>query len=92
MHLNEVAEGLEPLDLTNSDELVSLLTSARELGIAHAAPSRYVSRNTVVRHERLHFLEWGDPAAPPNAASLEFSWKLTPHADLNSPGSTSLFA
>jgi pimeloyl-ACP methyl ester carboxylesterase len=65
MHLNEVAEGLEPLDLTGSDELASLLTSARELGIAHAAPTRYVSRNTVVRHERLHFLEWGDPQAPP---------------------------
>jgi pimeloyl-ACP methyl ester carboxylesterase len=64
MHLNEVAEGLEPLDLTGSAELASLLTSARELGIAHAAPSRYVSRNTVVRHQRLHFLEWGDPTAP----------------------------
>ncbi len=64
-HLNQVAGGLEPLDLLASDELTSLLTSARELGIAHSMPSRYVSRNTVVRHERLHFLEWGDPAAPP---------------------------
>lgn len=65
MHLNEVASGLEPLDLTGSDELASLLTSAADLGIAHSKPSRYVSRNTVVRHERLHFLEWGDDAAPP---------------------------
>lgn len=65
MHLNEVASGLEPLDLTDSDELASLLNSASDLGIAHSKPSRYVSRNTVVRHERLHFLEWGDPSAPP---------------------------
>lgn len=64
-HLNEVASGLEPLDLTASAELASLLTSARELGIPHSQPSRYVSRNTVLRHERLHFLEWGDPSAPP---------------------------
>jgi pimeloyl-ACP methyl ester carboxylesterase len=65
MHLNEFAEGLDPLDMTGSAELASLLVSARELGIAHSPPSRYVSRNTVVRHERLHFLEWGDDAAPP---------------------------
>ena len=36
-----------------------------DLGIAHPPTARYVSRNTVVRHERLHFLEWGDPATPP---------------------------
>ena len=65
MHLNEVADGLEPLDMRNSAELTSLLQSARDLGIAHSAPSRYVSRNTVVRHERLHFLEWGEDGAPP---------------------------
>ena len=65
MHLNEVAEGLEPLDLSQSAEFQSLLQSARELGIPHSANVRYVSRNTVVRHERLHFLEWGDPSAPP---------------------------
>ena len=35
MHLNEVASGLEPLDLTGSEELASLLTSAADLGIAH---------------------------------------------------------
>ena len=65
MHLNEVASGLEPLDLTGSEELASLLTSAADLGIAHSKPSRYASRNTVVRHERLHFLEWGADDAPP---------------------------
>ena len=64
-HLNQIADGLEPLDMTQSDELASLLTSASDLGIAHQVPTRYVSRNTVVRHERLHFLEWGDPSAPP---------------------------
>lgn len=65
MQLNEVADGLDPLDLTGSPELASLLASARDLGIAHSPPAHYVSRNTVLRHQRLHFLEWGDPAAPP---------------------------
>ena len=65
MHLNEMADGIEPLDMTGSAELASLLVSARDLGIAHSAPARYVSRNTVLRHQRLHFLEWGDPSAPP---------------------------
>jgi esterase len=65
MCIRESGVGLEPLDMTGSAELASLLQSARELGISHAAPSRYVSRNTVLRWERLHFLEWGDPAAPP---------------------------
>ena len=65
MHLNDLADGLESRDMRQSAELASLLQSARDLGIAHSAPSRYVSRNTVVRHERLHFLEWGDDGAPP---------------------------
>lgn len=81
MHLNEVAEGLEPLDLSQSAEFQSLLQSARDLGIPHRDGVRYVSRNTVVRHERLHFLEWGDPAAPPvlllhGANQTSHAWDL----------------
>ena len=64
MHLNEVAEGLEPLDLSQSPEFASLLQSARDLGIPHEAGVRYRSWNTVVRHHRLHFLEWGAEGAP----------------------------
>ena len=65
VHLNEYADGLEPLDMTATAEFASLCTSARDLGIAHRSDIRYVSRNTVMRHQRFHFLEWGDPADPP---------------------------
>ena len=65
MHLNEIAEGLEPRDLTQSAEFQSLLQSARDLGIPHSPDVRYVSRQTVVGANRFHFLEWGDTSAPP---------------------------
>ena len=65
MHLNEFASDLTALDMTQFDEFRSLLRSADDLGIAHAPTVSYFSRNTVVRHLRLHFLEWGDPDAPP---------------------------
>lgn len=65
MHLNEYADGLEPLDLTGTEEFASLCQSAADLGIPHDRAVRYVSRNTVLRHQRFHFLEWGDPSAPP---------------------------
>ena len=65
MYLNEFAFGLDALDLSASPELRSLLESAADLGIAHAPELRYRSRNTVLRHQRFHFLEWGEPGAPP---------------------------
>lgn len=65
MQLNEMADGLEPLDLTKSPEFASLLQSATDLGIPHSPGVRYVSRQTVVGGHRFHFLEWGDPGAPP---------------------------
>ena len=65
MHLNEYADGLEPLDLTGTEEFASLCQSAADLGIPHDRAVRYVSRNIVMRHQRFHFLEWGDPTAPP---------------------------
>ena len=65
MHLNEFAADRGPLDMTASDEFASLLQSAADLGIPHVREVRYVSRNVVVNHLRLHLLEWGDPAAPP---------------------------
>jgi pimeloyl-ACP methyl ester carboxylesterase len=65
MYLNQFSAGLEPLDMTMLDEYASLRTSAGELGIAIPAATRYLSRNTVLRHQRFHFLEWGDPSAPP---------------------------
>ena len=65
MYLNEFAPDLEALDLAGSEEFRSLLRSAADLGVAHEPPVRYVSRNTVVRRQRFHFLEWGEPDAPP---------------------------
>jgi pimeloyl-ACP methyl ester carboxylesterase len=65
MFLNEFAESLSPVDMTNSQEFKSLLESAADLGISHNPEVRYVSRNTVVRGMRFHFLEWGQPDAPP---------------------------
>ena len=64
MHLNEFAADAGPLDMTALDEFGSLLQSASDLGIPHSRDVRYVSRNVVVNHLRMHLLEWGDPAAP----------------------------
>ena len=52
---------LAPRDMRSSAEFASLLESASDLGIAHDAAVRYVSRQTVVRGMRFHFTEWGDP-------------------------------
>ena len=65
MHLNEFAADAGPLDMTAFDEFASLQRSAADLGIPHPGFVRYVSRNVVVNHLRMHLLEWGDPAAPP---------------------------
>jgi pimeloyl-ACP methyl ester carboxylesterase len=65
MYLNQFADTSDPLDMTRTDEFRSLLASAADLGIEHAADVRYVSRNIVLRQLRFHFLEWGDPGAPP---------------------------
>jgi pimeloyl-ACP methyl ester carboxylesterase len=65
MYLNEFAESLAPRDMTVSPEFPSLLQSAADLGIPHNADVRYVSRQTVVRGLRFHFLEWGSVGAPP---------------------------
>lgn len=65
MYLNRFADSLAPLDMTGLEEFASLLKSARELGIPHSPEVRYRSRNTVVCHQRFHFLEWGDPGNPP---------------------------
>ncbi len=65
MYLNTYAQGSEPLDMTQTDEFRSLLTSAGELGIPHKPDIRYRSCNIVLRQLRFHFLEWGAPDAPP---------------------------
>ena len=65
MYLNEFATGVDALDMTQFDEFASLLRSAADLGIPHSPEARYVSRNAVINHLRFHFLEWGDPSAPP---------------------------
>ncbi len=65
MYLNDFASGHEPLDMTALEEFSSLLRSAQDLGIPHPPEVRYLSRNVVLRHQRFHFLEWGDPQAEP---------------------------
>jgi pimeloyl-ACP methyl ester carboxylesterase len=62
--LNRFAEDEQPLDMTATDEFRSLLSSAADLGIPHAAETAYRSRNVVLRHHRFHFLEWGPADAP----------------------------
>jgi pimeloyl-ACP methyl ester carboxylesterase len=63
MFLNEFADTLAPRDMTKSAEFGSLLQSAADLGIPHSPDVRYVSRHTVVRGQRFHFLEWGREGA-----------------------------
>lgn len=65
MYLNEFAVDLEALDMSSTEEFQSLLRSAADLGIPHDANVRYSSRHTVVEQQRFHYLEWGDPDAPP---------------------------
>jgi pimeloyl-ACP methyl ester carboxylesterase len=65
MYLNDFADTLAPLDMAASTEFGSLLQSAADLRIPHGRDVRYVSRQTVVRGLRFHFLEWGHPGAPP---------------------------
>jgi pimeloyl-ACP methyl ester carboxylesterase len=65
MYLNKFAHGSTPLDMTGSEEFRSLLASAADLGIPHAADVPYQSCNIVLRQLRFHFLEWGHPDAPP---------------------------
>jgi len=64
MYLNDFADTLAGRDMTASPEFASLLQSAADLGIPHAPAVRYRSRQTVVRGQRFHFLEWGEPGAP----------------------------
>ena len=65
-YLNTFAPGVGEIDMTATAEFDSLLESAADLGIARAAGGiRYVSRNAVINHLRLHLLEWGPPQAPP---------------------------
>jgi len=65
MYLNTFAQSTQPLDMTQSDEFRSLLTSATDLAIPHAPDVPYRSCNIVLRQQRFHFLEWGAPDAPP---------------------------
>ena len=65
MYLNDFADGLAPRDMRGSDEFASLLASASELGIPHSPNVRYASAQTIVRHQRFHYLEWGGADAPP---------------------------
>ena len=62
MYLNEFAPTAEPYDMTSTEEFASLLASATDLAITHSADIAYRSRHVIARHQRFHYLEWGDPA------------------------------
>jgi pimeloyl-ACP methyl ester carboxylesterase len=64
MYLNIFADGAAALDMTGTDEFRSLLASAADLGIPHAADVAYRSCNIVLRQMRFHFLDWGRADAP----------------------------
>jgi pimeloyl-ACP methyl ester carboxylesterase len=65
MYLNKFADGSSPEDMTGTDEFRSLLASAADLGIPHSRGISYRSCNVVLRRQRFHYLEWGEPDAPP---------------------------
>ncbi|OAI44556.1 hypothetical protein AYO38_00220 [bacterium SCGC AG-212-C10] len=65
MHLNTFAPSADPFDMTETEEFRSLLESATDLGVSHDVNVRYRSHNIVLRHRRFHYLEWGEPGAPP---------------------------
>jgi pimeloyl-ACP methyl ester carboxylesterase len=65
MYLNVFADSLASIDMAASPEFASLVQSAGDLGVPHGGEIRYASRQTVVRGLRFHFLEWGQPDAPP---------------------------
>src|SRR5262249_39849234 len=65
MYLNTFAQGLDPIDMTGTEEFDSLLQSASDLGIDVTLPVRYTSRNLVVNGLRFQTLEWGDSSSPP---------------------------
>lgn len=64
MYMNTFAQGSDPLDMTQTDEFRSLLTSAGDLGIEHDPTIPYRSSNIVLRQLRFHFLEWGRRGNP----------------------------
>lgn len=64
MYFNTFAQGLDPVDMTRSEEFTSLRQSAQDLGTPAPADVRYQARNLVIHGLRFHVLEWGNPANP----------------------------
>lgn len=65
IYFNAFAQGPEPLDLSGTQEMVSLLESAAEWGLQPPDNVRYLSRSVIANGMRFHFLEWGAPELPP---------------------------
>src|SRR5262245_23303801 len=64
LYFNTFDPGAAALDLSESNELASLLQSAGELAIPYKKPVRYRARNVVANGLRFHLLEWGEESAP----------------------------
>jgi pimeloyl-ACP methyl ester carboxylesterase len=94
MYLNRFSDSTGVLDLAVGAEFDSLKASARDLGIDHPEAVRYVSTNTVLRHQRFHYLHWGDAQATPvlilhGGNQSAHSWDLV---SLNLCGEWSVYA
>jgi esterase len=64
LYFNTFASSAEPIDLSESAELESLIASAGDLGIEYKRPVKYRARNLVANGHRFHLLEWGEEKAP----------------------------
>lgn len=94
MYLNRFSDSTAPIDMAAGEEFESLKASAGDLGIPCPSQVRYTSRNTVLRHQRFHFLHWGDPAHEPvlllhGGNQSAHSWDL---CSLNLCGDWSVYA
>lgn len=94
MYLNRFSDSTGALDLATGPEFESLRSSAHDLGITHPESVRFVSANTVLRHQRFHFLHWGEADAAPvlilhGGNQSAHSWDLV---SLNLCGEWSVYA
>ena len=94
MYLSRFSDNLDALNMTATEECTSLCQSADDLGIPYPPSIRYESRNTVFRHQRFHYLNWGEKNKSPvlllhGGNQSAHSWDLV---SLNLSGRHQVFA
>lgn len=68
MYIAEFAQGMEPLDISNSRFVADAIATAEDLGgtlAGTATGPRCQSRNLLINGLRLHLLDWGEPHQQP---------------------------